>query len=118
MKDIVIGNRKSESCSATVYHQYPEVQNIISHNSELYWCHPEHIRASIFILKYTNEGKALTDLLISKSNIEDIEAFLIDIALKNMTVSDFREILENLGNNAFRDGVTHNQRQLRKVMGI
>ena len=71
MEDIIIGIKRSKSCSAVVYYQYPEVQNIISHNSELYWCHENFTGTTIFILKNTNEGEALTALLHCKSPVEN-----------------------------------------------
>ena len=117
MEDITIGNKKNQSCSAIIYFEYPEAQNIISHNSELYWCHENFTRTTIFILKDTNEGEALTALLHCKSPVECIEDFLLTIVLNNMEVSDFRNFMENCRKDSFKDGVKHNQQQLRMVMG-
>jgi len=118
MKDIIIGDKKSSSCSAVIYFEHPEVQNIISQNSQLYWCHEEFTRTSIFILKDTDEGEALTALLHCKSSLECVENFLLNIALSNMDVSDFRIIMENCRKSSFGDGIKYNQQQLRKVMGV
>jgi len=118
MNDIIIGDKTSSSCSAVVYYEHPEVQNIISHNSKLYWCHEEFTKTSIFILKDTDDGKALTDLLISKNSVEDIEDFLLDIALNNMCVSDFRSLMLDLQEESFKSGIRHNQNELRKVIGL
>jgi len=118
MKDIIIGDKTNKSCSAIVYFEHPEVQNIISQNSQLYWCHEEFTKTSIFILKDTDEGEALTALLHCKRSLECIENFLLNITLNNMDVSDFRNLMENLSEKAFKDGVAYNQRQLRTVMGF
>jgi len=118
MKDIIIGDKKSSSCSAVIYFEHPEVQNIISQNSKLYWCHEEFTRTSIFILKDTDEGEVLTALLHCKSSLECVENFLLNITLSNMDVSDFRIIMENCRKSSFGDGIKYNQQQLRKAMGI
>ena len=98
MKDIIIGNKTNQSCSAVVYFEHPEVKHIVSHNSQLYWCHEELTKTSIFILKDTDEGEALTALLHCKSSLECVE---------------------NCRKSSFGDGIKYNQQQqLRKVMGI
>jgi len=118
MKDIVIGDKTSSSCSAVIYYEHPEVQNIISQNSQLYWCREEFTKTLIFILKNTDEGEALTALLHCKSSLECVENFLLNITLNNMNVSDLRDLMENLSEKYFERGIRHNQNELRKVMGL
>lgn len=118
MQDIIIGDKKSSSCSAIVYYEHPEVQNIISQNSQLYWCHEEFTKTSVFILKDTDEGEALATLLHCKSSLECVENFLLNIVLNNMDVSDFRDFMDNCKSESFKEGVVYNQRQLRMVMGL
>ena len=117
--DIQIGE-PSKSCSAlTIGHFESDIyiNTDTSENRYEYWCTSKILDVSIRINKETKEGIKLTKLIESGS-AKRVNNFLDTIAIKHLTVRDFKHKISQVKRDSFTEGKQMAQRNMRSALGM
>lgn len=96
------------------------VYDFISQNNISYWCydHEDLFENKMIIMKNTKEGQKLTKLMAENYDVELINDYLLAFRLDHLTLSQFKDIIDNVKKQSFIEGIENNQRQMRMALGM
>ncbi len=81
-----------------------DYKDFLSHNSYSYWAYLPKQSIELRIAKDTEEGKAITNAINVGSPNLVIEGILLTAALKRLTVTQFKDIMDDQYDRGFKFG--------------
>jgi len=117
--DIQIGEKSGFCTAIAIGHYESDIYKnaSVSENSLEYWCSSKLIDVSIHINKKTVEGIKLAKLIESGS-AKRVNNFLDTIALKNLKISEFKDIITQIKRDSFTEGRKDAQNNMRSALGM
>ena len=116
-KELVIGEG-SKGFSATGVNGYYQGRPSISHNKVSYWISYLYLDLSMTIFKDTSEGMDLSIMIGQQKPIEEIEDFLNNLVLQNVSIEELKHRIVRSLEEAYEQGQRDKAEQIRNALGI